>query len=161
MNQLDCGSCWAFSTADIFQSALAIKNNKNIAIGYPTDTVSIQYLVDCDVTNNGCEGGDQYNSLSYIKERGYFYTADYYYKSYMNKKMICRDKDSRNRRYETSLRPFGYRNLNANNIKTLLSYHPVSVSISVPDCFKFFKTGILTESFCKCALKEKDGSPKL
>jgi len=66
LNQLDCGSCWAFSTADIFQSALAIKNNKNIANGYPTDTVSIQYLVDCDVTNLGCEGGDQYNSLSYI-----------------------------------------------------------------------------------------------
>ncbi len=75
--------------------------------------------------------------------------------------MICREKDSRNRRYETSLRPLGYRNLNANSIKTLLSYQPVSVSISVPDCFISFKTGILTESFCKCALKEKDGSPTL
>jgi C1A family cysteine protease len=58
LNQGTCGSCWAFSGADVLQSALAITNGYSISTGDPTKTVSIQYFIDCDdVYNMGCLGG--------------------------------------------------------------------------------------------------------
>jgi C1A family cysteine protease len=52
LDQKDCGSCWAFSTVSSLESALSIKNKVT-----PTQPLSIQYLVDCDTYNNGCNGG--------------------------------------------------------------------------------------------------------
>ena len=67
INQGACGSCWAQSAANSFESALAIKENR--AVG--TKTVSIQHLVDCDINdmNYGCQGGNQQNAYHFIKKK--------------------------------------------------------------------------------------------
>lgn len=52
-DQKTCGSCWAFSTISSLESAFSIKNKVT-----PTQPLSIQYLVDCDITNKGCLGGN-------------------------------------------------------------------------------------------------------
>ena len=55
-DQGQCGSCWAFSTAASLESALAIKNKVDIKTTN-TNQLSIQYIVDCDTLDYGCDGG--------------------------------------------------------------------------------------------------------
>jgi C1A family cysteine protease len=49
--QGSCGSCWAFATMRQLEAMMKIRNpNFNSVFG-------AQYLVDCDTTNAGCNGG--------------------------------------------------------------------------------------------------------
>jgi C1A family cysteine protease len=45
-----CGSCWAFGTAGVMESALLIQNNVNV-------NISEQYLVSCNNSGYSCKGG--------------------------------------------------------------------------------------------------------
>jgi hypothetical protein len=49
-NQGSCGSCWAFGTVGILESAIMIG-------GGPTEDLSEQYLVSCNDDGWGCNGG--------------------------------------------------------------------------------------------------------
>jgi C1A family cysteine protease len=49
-DQGSCGSCWAFGTAGVMESALMIQNNVNI-------NISEQYLISCNNNGWGCAGG--------------------------------------------------------------------------------------------------------
>uniref|UniRef100_A0A4W3JSH5 Cathepsin L1-like n=1 Tax=Callorhinchus milii TaxID=7868 RepID=A0A4W3JSH5_CALMI len=75
-DQKACGSCWAFSTTGVLEGQWFKKTGKLISL-------SEQYLMDCSqsVGNHGCNGGSNYRSLLFIKEKGinseesYPYTA--------------------------------------------------------------------------------------
>jgi C1A family cysteine protease len=49
-DQGTCGSCWAFGTAGVMESALMIQNNVNA-------NISEQYLISCNNNGWGCAGG--------------------------------------------------------------------------------------------------------
>ncbi|HSV85381.1 MAG TPA: C1 family peptidase [Levilinea sp.] len=49
-DQGSCGSCWAFGTTGVMESALMIQ-------GLPTADLSEQYLISCNISNWGCSGG--------------------------------------------------------------------------------------------------------
>jgi len=104
------------------QSSIAIKNGQSISNGDPSKTISIQYFVDCDINNNGCLGGLQYRLFMSAKETGFFQTADYYYTSYMNRKMTCQASSvaSKRKYYTSLLGGAGYFQVSANNIILLL-----------------------------------------
>lgn len=58
-----CGSCWAFTAAQIVE---VVMRQKQIF-----DIYSPQQLVDCNTENNyGCYAGWSYKALNYIKENG-------------------------------------------------------------------------------------------
>jgi len=85
-DQKQCGSCWAFSTACVIESAWAIAGN-------PLTSLSEQEIVDCSVgcsneppygkvCNQGCNGGWPWNAFIDIEgwlglelESKYVYTA--------------------------------------------------------------------------------------
>jgi len=85
-NQGQCGSCWAFSTVSVIESAWALK-------GHNLTSFSEQEVVDCshgcsneppygDVCNQGCNGGWQWNAYPDVvswkgleTEKAYPYTA--------------------------------------------------------------------------------------
>jgi C1A family cysteine protease len=71
-NQLECGSCWAFSTIGAYENWYAINYNELIDF-------SEQELVDCDRNDNGCNGGLMINGLHYIKNNGICKYDDYKY----------------------------------------------------------------------------------
>jgi cathepsin B len=50
-DQQQCGSCWAFSLAEVMSDRLCIGMSKNGIIVAPQDSVS------CDKSNYGCQGG--------------------------------------------------------------------------------------------------------
>jgi len=74
-NQGDCGSCWAFSSTGSLEG-LYFLNNSNLV------SFSEQNLVDCVTVDDGCDGGEMTDALTYSAENGieteaaYPYTAE-------------------------------------------------------------------------------------
>lgn len=79
-NQMQCGSCWSFSSTGSLEGAYAIKYGKLVSY-------SEQQLVDCDNIKNGvsggnlgCSGGNMEPTLQWIgKNEGICTEADYPY----------------------------------------------------------------------------------
>jgi len=75
-DQQQCGSCWAFSTTENFESMTFLAGN-------PIPTLGPQQLVDCDPQSQGCGGGWTYWAFEYLltaggqeSESNYPYTAE-------------------------------------------------------------------------------------
>lgn len=76
-DQGQCGSCWAFSAIQAFESAWAIGGNTLISL-------SEQNIVDCVTTCDGCNGGLMDDAYTYViqSQGGQFnLEADYPYKA--------------------------------------------------------------------------------
>jgi len=58
-NQLQCGSCWAFSATENMESQWALAR-------HPLVSLSRQQIVDCDPYDYGCGGGWPYNAYKYV-----------------------------------------------------------------------------------------------
>jgi C1A family cysteine protease len=82
-DQGDCGSCWAWTTAALMESLNAIENDLAVAPVY-----SVQYLLDCDTVNWGCDGGWMLDAFDFTKEKGVIKWEDYP-KSYMGRATSC------------------------------------------------------------------------
>jgi len=74
-NQGQCGSCWAFSTTEAIESAWFLSGKKLAKL-------AMQQIVDCDTTDQGCDGGDPPTAYQYVISAGgldslssYAYTA--------------------------------------------------------------------------------------
>jgi len=75
-NQGQCGSCWAFSATENVESRWALA-------GHALTQLSMQQVVSCDTTDDGCGGGWPYNAYAYLISAGgqesyaaYPYTAE-------------------------------------------------------------------------------------
>jgi C1A family cysteine protease len=58
-NQGQCGSCWAFSTTEAIESAWALA-------GHTLTKLSMQQIVDCDTSDDGCGGGNPPTAYQYV-----------------------------------------------------------------------------------------------
>jgi len=73
-DQMQCGSCWAFSCTESIESVHMIKENK------PVPALSPQQIVDCDHFDGGCNGGDLPTCYQYVKgTKGLETNANYPY----------------------------------------------------------------------------------
>lgn len=75
-NQLQCGSCWAFSTIGAVEGLYNLNIKHNDLFNF-----SEQELVDCSKSygNDGCNGGMMTNGFEYIMNRGALLEKDYEY----------------------------------------------------------------------------------
>jgi C1A family cysteine protease len=71
-DQASCGSCWAFATTAVVESA-------NAKAGKGLTKLSEQQLVDCDTSNAGCDGGNMYLAEGYVQRNGQTTEAAYPY----------------------------------------------------------------------------------
>ena len=62
-DQKDCGSCWAFASAAVYESNSLIENDL-------TSDVSEQDIMDCAVYWGGCSGGNWNDAFAYIEVDG-------------------------------------------------------------------------------------------
>jgi len=79
-DQAQCGSCWAFSVTENVESVWMLAKGINNATMTP---LSPQQIVDCDTSDEGCNGGNPETAYGYIKDAGglepekdYPYTAE-------------------------------------------------------------------------------------
>jgi C1A family cysteine protease len=83
VDQGGCGSCWAFTTATTLESLNAIQNNLD-----KVPTYSVQYLLDCDDVDWGCDGGWMADAYTWTADHGIVAWSDYP-KGYQGRKNKC------------------------------------------------------------------------
>lgn len=72
-----CGSCWAFALTGMLEGQQQVRLNRTSGSANVTD-LSPQNLVDCDVWNLGCRGGDPLRALSFVHKQGGINSWDSY-----------------------------------------------------------------------------------
>jgi len=138
-NQLDCGSCWAFSAVGALEGAFQIKHGA-------LQKFSEQQLVDCSSGegNKGCQGGLMDNAFNwYIKSSGACTETSYPYHA---KDGTC----------ETTCSPVG-----SSIVKSFTdladekalgaaigSAGPVSVAVGANEKWQHYTGGIFNDGFC-------------
>jgi len=80
-DQGSCGSCWSFAATEEWESQLLIK-------GQASTVLSRQQFIDCDNTDQGCNGGFYTNAWQYAYAAGGVETESQY--SYTAKKGTCK-----------------------------------------------------------------------
>ena len=129
-NQGDCGSCWAFATAGMFESVI----KKTFAV---TENLSEQQLISCNSSGYSCDGGwfvpEIYNDGA-VKETSFPY------------KEACVSCKTGCKKYYHST---GCKFLKADGIPSvtalknaLYKYGAVAASVYVDDRFQYYKTGV-------------------
>lgn len=77
--QLNCGSCWAFSTAGASEGLYSYYTGSYRQF-------STQFLIDCDSGSNGCSGGGFGSPYTFITKYGFVNEQTY---PYQQKKNTC------------------------------------------------------------------------
>jgi cathepsin B len=138
-NQLQCGSCWAFTTSDVLSDRLCIASNNRINV-----QLSVQDPISCSTSNLACNGGYLNRAISYLITNGAVtskclpYTAGY---GIVEKcQNTCKSSVDIYRKYRaSSFRKIQY----ASDIKfELLNYGPVATGYLVYQDFMSYKSGI-------------------
>ncbi|CAJ0934602.1 unnamed protein product, partial [Mesorhabditis belari] len=74
-----CGSCWAFAATATVESAWLVKDGK-------LRNLSEQTLLDCDLSNNACDGGDEDKAFRFIHRQGLAFSVDLPYVAHRQNK---------------------------------------------------------------------------
>ena len=131
--QSSCGSCWAFSSTGVYESALILYNGI-------TKDLAEQFALECDQSSGGCNGGWPYFALQTLsngvpEETSYPYqNNDYYFGSSM-----CSTSNKVKLNYTVTVHDYFDQYLTVEQIQNLLyTYGPLSVSVhSAHNSFRY------------------------
>jgi len=138
-NQLECGSCWAFSAIGAVEGEWSLKHHKLY-------NLSEQELVDCSdyLGNQGCNGGSMDNAFEYVIQHGICSNVSYPYNGVDNQ---CKNQSCTKRVHIDT-----YYDVPPNNEKQLekaVAKQPVSVAIQAnQQSFQLYKKGIYSDPDC-------------
>jgi len=80
-DQGQCGSCWAFATAETVESALALATGGNLTVLSPQNVVSCTVNPDNCGGSGGCNGAIAELGFNYIKDNGIATETNWPYKA--------------------------------------------------------------------------------
>jgi len=136
-----CGSCWAFSTIEVVESAVAIASKKLL-------TLSEQQLVSCAGNpkkcggTGGCEGNVQWQAMQYIIDAGGITDEQDY-------KYTARDSKCSTSKIQTKATIDGVVRLPANDgdalKKAVGTIGPIAISVAA-DAFFSYSSGVFGAS---------------
>ena len=148
VDQGGCGSCWAFTTASTLESLNAIQNKLEKVPHY-----SVQYLLDCDEVNWGCDGGWMADAYNFTKDNG-IVDWNAYPKGYQSRKTKCQNPSGVDRFYNTESHEEDL--ISNDRMKELIAQNPVGVAIySNYNCLGHYSGGIIHDKDCDCSNPEK------
>ncbi|KAL9643544.1 hypothetical protein ABK040_010157 [Willaertia magna] len=64
-DQEQCGSCWAFSASEVLSDRYCIASNGEVNV-----VLSPQYMLECDSSDYGCDGGYLNNAWEFLEKEG-------------------------------------------------------------------------------------------
>ena len=138
-NQLECGSCWAFSAVGAVEGEWSLEHHKLY-------NLSEQELVDCSsyLGNQGCNGGSMDNAFEYIIQNGLCLNVSYPYNG--------SDGQCQNQTCTKKVHIDTYYDVPHNNEEQLekaVAKQPVSVAIQANlQSFQLYKKGIYSDPDC-------------
>jgi len=138
-NQLECGSCWAFSASESVEGEWFLKHNQLY-------NLSEQELVDCSsyLGNQGCEGGSMDNAFEYIVQNGLCLNTSYPYNA--------TDGQCQNQTCVKKVHIDKYYDVPQNSetqLERVVAKQPVSVAIQANlQSFQLYKQGIYSDPEC-------------
>jgi C1A family cysteine protease len=99
-------------------------------------SLSVQELVDCNLENDGCDGGDYPEAFAYVQENGLSTESSYPYKA-------RRSKCKRNKR--AAARITGFRSITPteDSLEKAVAKQPVIVTVQGTDDLQRYKGGIM------------------
>jgi len=140
-NQEQCGSCWAFSVTENVESMWIIAGKANDSIAFAP-----QQIVDCDTSDEGCDGGDPTTAYDYIinaggieSESAYPYTGEDGTCGFISKDVVGKITSWQ---YATEL--LDEETLQAN----LIAWGPLSVCVDA-SAWQDYESGVMT--YLECA----------
>ena len=138
-NQLQCGSCWAFSASESIEGEWFLKHNQLY-------NLSEQELVDCSsyLGNQGCEGGSMDNAFEYVIQNGLCLNVSYPYNASDGQcqNQTCTKKVHIDKYYDVPQN-------NENQLEKAVAKQPVSVAIQANlQSFQLYKKGIYSDPEC-------------
>ena len=138
-NQLDCGSCWAFSASEAIEGEWFLKQDQLY-------NLSEQELVDCSgyLGNMGCGGGSMDAAFEYVIQNGLCLNQSYPYNA--------TDGQCQNKTCTKKVHIDKYYDVPHNNEKQLekaVVKQPISVAIQANmRSFQLYKKGIYSDPDC-------------
>ncbi|KAK8894821.1 hypothetical protein M9Y10_023259 [Tritrichomonas musculus] len=148
-DQVACGSCWAFSTAELLESAFAIKSKSD------SREVSVNQLMDCtwEGDNFGCQGGEVAWALSVLsnKSLNIAYEKDY---PYLGLSGLCEsrympDKQDPELEYAGKLQDCFHVPKTREMIKkALVKFGPLGIGINVVESMSLYVSGAFNDTTC-------------
>lgn len=142
-DQGSCGSCWAFTTAATMESLAVISGQFK-----EVPSFSMQQLLDCDKSNDGCDGGWMYKAYAYTSTHGLMDYDGYAYKGVADHNKCLFDEK------KVMFKNVGMKqekSLSNDALKAILMKQPVGVGIFTNSNFQFYKSGVMTEETLKCS----------
>ena len=141
-DQVACGSCWAFGTAEIIESALALKTKK-------FQEVSVNQILDCtwDNGNSGCQGGEVNHALTSMMNHNLeiAYERDY---PYIGVSGMCFN-DTKFYKPAGKIKACWHIPRTKEAIKrALLKYGPLGIGINVAASMSFYNGGAYNDTAC-------------
>ncbi|KAK6051875.1 papain family cysteine protease [Cooperia oncophora] len=139
--QGSCGSCWAFAATATVEAAWAIGH------GGEMRNLSEQTLLDCDLEDNACDGGDEDKAFRYIHRHGLAYAADLPYVAH--RQNTCNVNDN-----TTKIEVAYFLHPDEQSmIDWLVGFGPVNIGISVTPDMKPYKGGVFNPNPYDCKHK--------
>ncbi|MBD3168043.1 MAG: T9SS type A sorting domain-containing protein [candidate division Zixibacteria bacterium] len=123
-NQRSCGSCWIFSVASAFESALLLADSGEWDL-------SEQQVLDCNELGQGCGGGDPVNAMEFYRDYGAIEEECYPYLAYQSD---C-EQDTCN--FVAWIDDYRHVPNNIIALKNALLYSPLSTCFTVYQDFQY------------------------
>jgi len=134
-DQGQCGSCWAFTVMATIEGQITISGTTL------NGWLSTQQLVDCDSSNNGCDGGWFDGAMEYFRNVGPNYESDYAYEANQS---TCRNDSSKALSYRVNPLTSFKTASKAAVLITLLKLGPVSVAVDANDKFMNYSGSVFS-----------------
>ncbi|CAD6187439.1 unnamed protein product [Caenorhabditis auriculariae] len=134
-----CGSCWAFASTATVEAAWAIAHGEK-------RNLSEQTLLDCDLDDNACDGGDEDKAFRFIHRNGLAYAADLPYVAHRQE--TCRVSSNWN---TTKIKAaYSLHQDEESIINWLVNFGPVNIGMAVIQPMRAYKGGVFTPSAEAC-----------
>jgi len=141
-DQQRCGSCWAFSAAEVLSDRVAIREGK------ATKPLSPEDMVSCDKGDMGCNGGMLPKAWDYLKNTGIVSDTCLPYEAGTGTAPACPNKceDGEDWSASKTKASSAYAITGALNMqKEIMTNGPIQVAFKVYSSFMSYKSGVYSK----------------